>query len=32
METWEQEQAIAKSFSNQYVQERDIGGGRKEIS
>ena len=32
METWEQEQAIAKSFSNQYVQERDIGGGRKEVS
>ena len=32
METWEQEQAIAKSFSNQYVQERDIGNGRREIS
>ena len=32
METWEQEQAIAKSFSNQYVRQRDIGDGRKEVS
>ena len=32
METWEQEQAIAKSFSNQYVRQRDIGEGRSEIS
>lgn len=32
METWEQEQAIAKSFSGQYIKERDAGNGRKEIS
>lgn len=32
METWEQEQAIAKSFSNQYVRQRDIGDGRSEVS
>ena len=32
METWEQEQAIAKSFSGQFVREKDIGDGRKEIS
>ena len=32
METWEQEQAIAKSFSGQYVRERDIGDGRREVS
>lgn len=31
METWEQEQAIRNSGS-QYVQTRDIGGGRSEIS
>jgi len=30
METWEQEQAIKKSGI--YVQSRDIGGGRSEIS
>ena len=32
METWEQEQAIAKSFSGQFVREKDIGDGRKEVS
>ena len=32
METWEQEQAIAKSFTGQYIKERDAGNGRKEIS
>ena len=32
MDTWEQEQAIAKSFSGQYIKERDAGNGRKEIS
>lgn len=32
METYEQEQAIAKSFSNQYVRQRDIGDGRSEVS
>ena len=32
METWEQEQAIKKSYSNQYIQDRDIGGGRREVS
>lgn len=32
METWEQEQAIVKSFSGQYIRERDAGNGRKEIS
>lgn len=32
METWEQEQAIAKSFNAPYVQQRDIGNGRSEIS
>ena len=32
METWEQEQAIAKSFTGQYIRERDAGNGRKEIS
>jgi hypothetical protein len=31
METWEQEQAINK-YSNQYVNTRDIGGGRTEVS
>jgi len=31
METWEQEQAINK-YSNQYVNSRDIGGGRTEVS
>ena len=31
METWEQEQAIRNSGA-QYVQTRDIGGGRSEIS
>ena len=31
METWEQEQAINK-YSNQYVNSRDIGGGRSEVS
>jgi hypothetical protein len=31
METWEQEQAINK-YSNQYVNTRDIGGGRSEVS
>ena len=31
METWEQEQAIRKGVSG-YVQTRDIGGGRSEIS
>jgi hypothetical protein len=30
METWEQEEAIKKSGI--YVQSRDIGGGRSEIS
>lgn len=30
METWEQEQAIRKS--GQYVQTRDLGNGRSEIS
>jgi hypothetical protein len=30
METWEQEQAIQKSGI--YVQSRDIGGGRSEVS
>ena len=32
METWEQEQAIAKSYGGQYVRERDIGDGRREVS
>ena len=32
METWEQEQAIAKSFTGQYIRERNIGDGRSEIS
>ena len=32
METWEQEQAIAKSYGGQYVRQRDIGDGRSEIS
>ncbi len=31
METWEQEQALNK-YSNQYVNTRDIGGGRSEVS
>ena len=31
METWEQEQAINK-YSNQFVNTRDIGGGRSEVS
>ena len=31
METWEQEQAMRNSGA-QYVQTRDIGGGRSEIS
>lgn len=31
METWEQEQAIKKSYGP-YVQERDIGDGRREVS
>ena len=31
METWEQEQAIQK-YSGQYVNSRDIGGGRSEVS
>lgn len=31
METWEQEQAMNK-YSNQYVNTRDIGGGRSEVS
>ena len=31
METWEQEEAIKKSYGP-YVQARDIGDGRKEIS
>lgn len=31
METWEQEQAINK-YSNQYVNTRDIGNGRSEVS
>jgi hypothetical protein len=31
METWEQEQAMNK-YSNQYVNSRDIGGGRTEVS
>lgn len=31
METWEQDQAMRKSVSG-YVQTRDIGGGRSEIS
>ena len=32
METWEQEQAIAKSMSGQFINQRDIGGGRSEVS
>ena len=32
METYEQEQAIAKSFTGQFVREKDIGDGRKEVS
>lgn len=32
METWEQEQAIKKSYTNQYIQGRDIGDGRREVS
>ena len=32
METWEQEQAIAKSYNGQFVREKDIGDGRKEVS
>ena len=32
METWEQEQAIKKSYGNQYIQDKDLGGGRREIS
>jgi hypothetical protein len=32
METWEQEQAILKSFNGQFIKERDAGDGRKEIS
>lgn len=32
METWEQEQAIKKSYTNQYIQDRDIGDGRREVS
>lgn len=32
METYEQEQALAKSFTGQFIRERDAGGGRKEIS
>jgi len=31
METWEQEQAIIKGIG-QYVNTRDIGGGRSEVS
>jgi hypothetical protein len=31
METWEQEQAIIKGVG-QYVNTRDIGGGRTEVS
>ena len=31
METWEQEQAMNK-YSSQYVNSRDIGGGRSEVS
>jgi len=31
METWEQEQAIQK-YSSQYVNTRDIGNGRSEVS
>jgi hypothetical protein len=31
METWEQEQALNK-YSSQYVNTRDIGGGRSEVS
>jgi hypothetical protein len=31
METWEQEQAINK-YSSQYINTRDIGGGRSEVS
>ena len=31
METWEQEQAMNK-YSSQYVNSRDIGGGRTEVS
>lgn len=32
METYEQEQAIAKSYNGQFVRERDIGDGRREVS
>jgi hypothetical protein len=32
METWEQEQAIKKSYGSQYIHDRDIGDGRREIS
>jgi hypothetical protein len=31
METWEQEQAMNK-YGNQYINTRDIGGGRSEVS
>jgi hypothetical protein len=31
METWEQEQAIQK-YRSQYVNTRDIGNGRSEVS
>lgn len=31
METWEQEQAMSK-YAGQYVNTRDIGGGRSEVS
>jgi hypothetical protein len=31
METWEQEQALNK-YSSQYINTRDIGGGRSEVS
>ena len=32
METYEQEQAIAKSYNGQFVREKDIGNGRREVS
>jgi hypothetical protein len=32
METWEQEQAIKKSYGSQYIHDRDIGDGRREVS
>ena len=31
LETWEQEQAMNK-YSSQYINTRDIGGGRSEVS